>query len=238
MKPTTKNKARNRTKVLVTIAMLGAFAFVVTAVIRIPVVLFLKYDPKDVIIAIGGLIYGPVAAAAIAVISAFIEMFTISETAWWGFLMNVIQSCSFACTAALIYKKRRDIKGAIIGLVSAWILTVGVMMLWNYIITPVYMGVTREAVVSLLVPAFLPFNVVKGGLNAAITILLYKPVVTALRKANLIETPQTLPKLNAETEPTSMPETKKPKLYIGVIIGAAIVIISCVLGVLAMQNII
>ena len=58
------------------------------------------------------------------------------------------------------------------------------MMFWNYWIAPIYMGYPREAIVKLLLPAFLPFNLIKGGLNAAIAMLLYKPVVTALRHSN------------------------------------------------------
>ena len=49
-----------------------------------------------------------------------------------------------------------------------------------------YMGVPREQVVPLLIPAILPVNLLKGGINTALTLLLYKPIVTALRKANLI----------------------------------------------------
>ena len=37
----------------------------------------------------------------------------------------------------------------------------------------------------MLPTVFLPFNLVKGGLNMALILLLYKPVVTALRKARL-----------------------------------------------------
>jgi len=58
--------------------------------------------------------------------------------------------------------------------------------LWNYFLTPLYMGMPREAVAEMLMPVFLPFNVIKGGINVALTILLYKHVVTALRKADLI----------------------------------------------------
>ena len=65
-----------------------------------------------------------------------------------------------------------------------------VMLLWNYLITPIYMGYPREAVVELLIPAFLPFNLIKGGLNVAMTMILYKPVITALRHAHLMETNQ------------------------------------------------
>ena len=48
----------SKTKRITTTAMLCAVAYVVVVVGRVPVVLFLKYDPKDIIITLGGLIWG------------------------------------------------------------------------------------------------------------------------------------------------------------------------------------
>lgn len=90
----------SRTKKLTTVGMLCALAYIAVAVGRIPVVLFLKYDPKDVVIVIGGLIFGPLTSLAMAVIVSVVEMITISSTGVWGCMMNMISSCSFACTAA------------------------------------------------------------------------------------------------------------------------------------------
>ena len=69
------------------------------------------------------------------------------------------------------------------GLLCGWGCMVSMMMLWNWLIAPIYMGVPREEVGKLLLPAFLPFNLIKGGLNAAVTMLLYKPLAAALRRA-------------------------------------------------------
>ncbi len=60
------------------------------------------------------------------------------------------------------------------------------MLLWNYIITPFYMGVDRAVVAGMLIPTFLPFNLIKAGINLALSLLLYKPIVSALRLANLL----------------------------------------------------
>lgn len=183
-------KRRISTKQLATLAILAAIAYVIMVVGRIPIVLFLKYDPKDVIIAISGFIYGPFSAFAISVVVSFIEMVTVSDTGPWGLLMNILSTCAFVCPAAFIYKRRHTIKGAVLGLVVGGVLVIVVMMLWNYLVTPFYMGVPREKVAELLIPAFLPFNALKAGLNGTITVLLYKPVVTALRKAKLVEKPK------------------------------------------------
>ena len=173
-------------KRICTIGMLSAVAFLVVYTIRIPMVLFLKYEPKDVVITIGGLIYGPMAAMIISVIVSFVEMITMSDTGIWGLIMNILSTCAFACTAAWIYKKKRNMQGAVIGMVAGCILMVVVMLLWNYLITPIYLGYPRGQVAAMLPTVFLPFNLFKGTLNTAITLLLYKPVVTGLRKASLL----------------------------------------------------
>ena len=40
----------------------------------------------------------------------------------------------------------------------------------------------------MLIPMFLPFNGLKAGINAALTLGLYKPLTTALRSMRLVET--------------------------------------------------
>lgn len=95
----------SKTKKLTVTGMLCALAYTATAVGRVPMVLFLKYDPKDIVIAAGGMMFGPLTSFTVAVAVSFAELFTISENGILGFLMNVIASCSFACTAAAIYSK-------------------------------------------------------------------------------------------------------------------------------------
>lgn len=212
----------SKTKKLTTVGMLCAFSYAATVIGRVPLVLFLKYDPKDIIVVISGFIFGPLTSFSVSLIVSLVEMFTISENGVLGFFMNVISSCSFACTAASVYKKKRKLSGAIIGLFCGWGCMVLVMLLWNYLITPVYMGYPRETVVELLIPAFLPFNLIKGGLNASISMILYKPIVTALRRTHLIE-----------TNPIN-PETKG---HVGLILMALLIITTCVLLLLSIKGI-
>lgn len=179
-------KNNQAVKNMVLMAMLAAIAYTMVSLIRIPVVLFLSYEPKDVIVTIGGFVLGPLASFVISFVVSLVEMVTISETGPIGALMNLLSTCAFACTAAFIYKKKRTINGAILGLCAGSAIMVIVMLLWNWLITPLYMGATREAVEAMLVPVFLPFNLLKAGLNTAFILGLYKPLVTALRKTRLI----------------------------------------------------
>lgn len=175
-----------KVKRVVTIGMLAALAYIVVAFIKIPVFSFLKYEPKDVVIVIGGFIFGPSAAFVISLIVSIIEMFTVSDTGWIGAVMNLVSSCAFACTAAIVYRIQRTRKSALSGLMLGVFCMTAMMMLWNYLLTPIYMGYPIEAVVAMLPTVFLPFNLLKGGINAIVAFFLYKPVVTGLRKAGLV----------------------------------------------------
>ena len=206
-------------KRLCVLAMLSALAYAMVCVARIPIspMEFLKYEPKDVVITIGGFLYGPLASLSISVIVSALEMVTISSTGWIGFAMNVISSGAFACTAAFIYHKKRTLSGAVTGLVLGSVLMTAAMVLWNYLITPLYMGISREQVVTMLLPIFIPFNLIKSGLNAAITALLYRPLVLGLRRARLLP-------------PTQSSAPKKSKLPFW--LGAAAILLACIIAAL------
>ena len=216
------NKHKMTTKELTTLAMLTAIAYALVATVRIPIVLFLKYEPKDVVITIGGFLLGPGAVLASSFVVALIEMFTISDTGIIGCIMNLLSTCSFAFTAACVYKRRHTMPGAILGLVFGTVVMVTTMLLWNYLITPLYMtGTSRSDIAGMLVPVFLPFNLLKAGLNSASILLLYKPVVNGLRRAGLL--PAT---------------TAKGSAKIGVTAFAGLLLVTCILFVLVLRGII
>jgi len=221
-----KNSQVWDTKKLTTLAMLTALAFIV-AIVRIPVGLFIfRYEAKDVIIVTSGFIYGPLAVIAMSIVLSFLEMLMLSDTGWIGFFMNIIATCSFACTASIVYKFRRTLGGAAIALTAGVLVNVPIMLLWNYLIVPIFTpGIAREQVLSMLIPIFLPFNLLKGGINAALTMLLYKPIRLALDKSRLLQ-------LNEN------PEKKKSKASIGVIIASAFVLITCIMIVLSWRGMI
>ena len=81
------------------------------------------------------------------------------------------------------------------------------------------------AVVRMLPTVFLPFNAFKGGLNAALTLLLYKPLMRALRLAHLV--------------PESGAAKKGASLWnAGTLLAAAVLAATCVLILLAVKKVI
>lgn len=178
----------SRAKKITLIAAVAAMAIVLTAIIRFPITSlpFLKYDPKDVILTTAGFIFGPLVAILAAVIEVVVEMVTFSESGPWGALMNIIATLSFSGIAAAIYHRKRTTKGAVLSLVCAVLSLTVVMALWNLVVTPIYTGFPRAEVIKLM-PVIIPFNLIKGGVNAALIILLYKPIKSALAGAGLAE---------------------------------------------------
>ena len=72
------------------------------------------------------------------------------------------------------------------GLLSGVCVMTAVMVAANLLITPFYMGADVNQVIGLLLPLIVPFNFTKAVLNASLTMLMYKPIVNALRKAKLV----------------------------------------------------
>lgn len=226
---TTPTAKKVDTKKLATLAMLSALAFAIMAVSKLlpSVEGFLDFDFKDVVICIAGFVYGPLSALAMIVVVCILEMLSpFSSSGIIGCIMNIVATASFCCPACYIYKHNHTMKGAVLGLVTGLVLLIITMLAWNYFLTPIYRGMPREAIADMLLPIFLPFNAVKGGLNMTVTLLVYKPVVDALRKTKLIP------------ESTSHAAPVEGKKHLGMTIVILFVFITCVLFALSLQGLI
>lgn len=179
------NNGAYKIKKLCMVALFCALAYATMFVLRIKVS-FLTFDAKDAIITLAGLLFGPIASLVISLTVALIEMISVSDTGFWGFLMNFLSSAAFSCTAALIYKYKRSIKGAIIGLTASVFVTTAVMMLLNLIITPIYTGQPSAVIASMIPTLLFPFNLTKSVLNMALVLILYKPVSRAMKAAKVM----------------------------------------------------
>ncbi|MBO4309150.1 MAG: ECF transporter S component [Clostridia bacterium] len=174
-----------RLRRMVGVALFTALAYVVMLLIHFPVS-FLTLDAKDAVITLCGLCFGPISALVSSAIVALVEMVTVSSTGAYGFVMNVLGTATFSVTVSVIYKYRKSFFGAIIGLVSGVVAMTAVMMVFNLIVTPRYMHVEVAQVRSMIPTLLLPFNLVKATFNAAIVLLLYKPVSNVLQKTGFL----------------------------------------------------
>ncbi len=194
-------KRKNNAELAKTLAILAVFtalSYICVCVFRIKVG-FLTFDIKDAVITVAAMIFGPIAGVSISLAVALIEMLTISETMLYGFIMNFISSAAFSVSAGFIYKYKRNMLGAVLGLISAVLLLTALMMSANLLITPFYMGVSASEVAKLIPKLLLPFNLTKAVLNASLVMIIYKPISTALKRAGMIRTGASVYRLDKNT---------------------------------------
>lgn len=167
-------------------AMLVAISVVLVLIIHFPIfpaAAYLEYDPADIPIYIGTFAFGPMAGVVLTVLVSVIQGMTVSAGGQiWGIIMHIMATGSFAVVAGNIYKHKKDRKSAIAALAAGVLVMTVVMCLANLVITPIYTGMPREAVADMILPIILPFNLIKAGVNALITFLLYKRISPFLHK--------------------------------------------------------
>ena len=144
----------------------------------VPGVEWLKYDPSGIVSLVAGFAYGPAAAVIVSVLGFLPHLFTNP----WGTLMAVLVALALSVPAALIYRRNKTRKGAVIGIIVGAIAALAVAIVGNIIVTPFYAHMTTAQVVALIVPALLPFNALKFTIHGVVTFLIYKPISNLLNR--------------------------------------------------------
>ena len=192
-----------KTRKLVEIGMLGAIATVLMLFeFPIPFIAppFYELDFSEVPVLVGAFALGPMAGATIELIKILINLLINgTATAFVGEIGNYLLGCSFIIPAALIYKKRKTKKNALIAMVIGTIvMTVFGCFLNAYILLPTYataFGMPIDAIVGMgsainanindvmtfVIIAVAPFNIIKGIIVSVITLLIYKHISPILK---------------------------------------------------------
>ena len=181
--PKKKNVKRLATAYITKVAILSAIATVLYFFARFPIFSVppfnvLDMDFSDIPALIGGFALGPVASVIIALIRCAVKLST-STTAFVGELSAFVVSISFTLPATIIYKYKKNIKGALIGLVVGIFSNAIISSLSNYfIMVPMYASLYSPALMEVRVEfAFmygLAFNLIKTVVASVITFILYK----------------------------------------------------------------
>lgn len=198
------------TKKMICIAMMSAIAIVVYY-LDFPVPLmpsFIKLDLSNVVSLFAGFTLGPAAGVIVCLIKNVIHLVIkgFGTTMGIGDIFDFVTSAVFALSAGLVYRKIHTKKGAVIGCIVGTATYTLISLPLNYfIVYPIYAKAFggMEAIISAynaILPGTdnlfsalcifnLPFTLIKGILCSLVTILIYKPLITALRKTRLVEEP-------------------------------------------------
>ncbi len=182
------NQSRLSTADIAKLAMMTAVSIVLLLIVRIPFppAPFLVYDPADVPIYITAFAFGPAAGLIVTLIVCLIQAFMLGGDGLYGFLMHFVATGIVAVVIGLMYARCKTKKRAVISLAVAVVVAVAVMCVMNILVTPVYMGAPREAVIAMIPTVIIPFNLLKAGLNAVLTFILYKRVSGFLHGSSAI----------------------------------------------------
>lgn len=169
------------TKRIAITALFGSVAAICTLVIEFPIlpgVPWLKYDPSGIVALVAGFAFGPETALIVSTLPYLVHLTTQSGV--YGMLMAMLATVALTVPASLVYRRTPTMRGAVLGLALGSVCAVVACIVGNLIVTPYYTAMPLQDVIDLIVPALLPFNLIKVGINCAMCLLVYKPVVRAL----------------------------------------------------------
>lgn len=185
------------------ISILGALAFLVMLFeIVIPFVpSFYKLGLDEAVVLIGGFALGPWAAVCIEALKIALTLIIRgSTTAGVGEISNFLIGLSFVLPATIIYQKHKTRKSAIFGLLIGSICLVVFGGLINYfVILPAYAYFMKlpidaiidaghvinsniNSVLTMVLLATTPFNIIKSVVLSIVVLLVYKRVSPILKK--------------------------------------------------------
>lgn len=202
---------RGNVRYLTMTAMLSAIAFILMFLdFSVPFMpSFIKMDVSELPALIAAFSMGPVSGITVCLIKNLLHLL-ITSTAGVGELSNFLLGVALVVPAGLIYRYKKNRKGALIGSIAGTLVMGVVSVPLNYYLTyPFYMkayfgggqealdgiikmynaiasvvGWHMENLVECLIVFNVPFNLLKGLLCVVITFLIYKHISPLIKGTN------------------------------------------------------
>lgn len=182
-----------KTKKLVMMALLSAISFILMYIeMPIPGIFpdFLKIDISDIPAILGGMSFSPLVGVGIVVVKNVVHAITATTTSGVGELANTIIGGSYVFVLCFAYRKSKDIKGIVAGIVLATLVMTFVGATINYFVMLPFYGqfMGLDAIIGLgsainhritdllsfVLWMIVPFNILKGSLLSVCSVVLYK----------------------------------------------------------------
>ncbi|MDK0618058.1 ECF transporter S component [Clostridium perfringens] len=151
----------------------------------IPIFPWLKIDLSDVPALMGAFAFGPLAGVIIELMKNLLILIVKGTgTGFVGELANFLVGVALVWPAALVYKKNKTKKTAILGMVLGVLCIEVVGILANvYLLLPAYgMAMSKTELMQYVTVGVIPFNGIKSILVCGITYALYKKVSVSIFK--------------------------------------------------------
>ena len=172
------------------LAVLSGISYGMMFIFHIPIFPafpFLRLDFADIGVALGAIMFGPIAALTIAFVKCALYLpFDIPNNVGIGMLSNFICCATFGLALSFICRIKRNDLFLIIGLVAAVLIETTVALFSNYFIVGRLFILAKGAGYKILLTPYyifgyaLPFNLIKFGMTAAIAYIIFKALQRAL----------------------------------------------------------
>jgi len=149
----------------------------------LPMAPFLEFEVSDIPILIAAFVFGPLSGLVIGVVSILLHDLMMGPSSGpYGTIMHIIAVAVFVLVAGAIYNKFKTKKGGLLALIIGGLCMTAVMIPANLLVTPLFLGMPVEAVQAMILPAILPFNLLKVAINTVVVFFLYKRLSPFLHK--------------------------------------------------------
>lgn len=199
-----QEKKRRKIRYITVTGMLSALSAVLMMVsFSVPFMpSFIKLDFSEMPALIAAFSMGPLSGVMVCLIKNLINV-CFTTTGGVGELANFLLGCSFVVPAGVIYYRQKNRKMALIGAIVGAVAMAAASLPMNYFVTyPIYSKfMPLETIVGMyqaiasgvdglfwcLLLFNVPFTFLKGGLDAAITFLVYKRISPLIHGKKAIE---------------------------------------------------
>ncbi|MEO2074291.1 MAG: ECF transporter S component [Bacillus sp. (in: firmicutes)] len=188
-----KKTKKINVKAYVSIGMLSSIAYLLM-LLNFPLPLFPNFlfvDFSDIPALIAALIFGPIAGILVELFKNVLNYLTTGSQTGIpvGHIANFLAGIVFVLPTYYVYNRLKTKKGMTLALIAGTIIMAVVMSILNYvIILPAYtvlMGFPDMR--NLVVPAILPFNLLKGIMMSVIFMLLFVRMQAWINKFSVIK---------------------------------------------------
>lgn len=181
-----KTKTLNTNK-FIKLSLLSAIAVILMYIDFpvIPIFPWLKIDLSDVPALMGAFAFGPLSGVIIELMKNLLILIVKGTgTGFVGEIANFLVGVSLVWPAAMIYKRNKTKKTAILGMLVGILAIEIVGILANvYLLLPAYgMAMSKAELMQYVTIGLIPFNGIKAILVCGITYVLYKKLSVSVFK--------------------------------------------------------
>ena len=170
------------TKRIVYISVFAAMAFILMSTFSIPILPnapYLRFEPSEIPLLVVACMIDPWAGLFTNLIKDLLYYFFRAKSIF-GPTADFLITSSFVVITGIVYRRNRSNIGLIGALIIGIIGRLLVMVPVNIIILGLQFGMSPSKVLSMMIPIIIPFNLIKGGINAIGAFLIVQALLKRL----------------------------------------------------------